>query len=229
MLLQSQSPFDHALLRDLLNHELAALAPECAGVFGRHGLFIGCDGGLSAHISTPMLGRRTGLHVAAPDQLAGDLRCGVDELPFGDESFRLVVLQHVLERIADPRRLCAEVVRVLEPGGVVMITGFAAWGVWRPLLSWLGRRLPPLHYASAWSAGRALARSGVDVYAQRRVGPPRIRAAGARLPLPAPLRPSWLLLARKRNKGLQLRAHPVALRPRGVRARLASGAQRARA
>lgn len=226
MPLQSSTLFQTAALRALLSHELAALAPECAGVFGRQGLFIGCEAELAAHLSTPMLGRRVGLQVQDAEHLGGDVACSPAGLPFADESFRLVVVQHAFELIADLAGLREEVVRVLEPGGVAMICGFAPYGAWRPWLLWQGRNGGALNCVSAAGWRRALAGAGVDTYAQRRVGPARL--AGG-LPLPPLLRPSWLLLARKRGQAARLRAQTIALRPRGVPARLASGTQRASA
>jgi hypothetical protein len=229
MLLQPQPPFPTAALRDVFAQERAALAPECAGVFGRQGLFIGCDAELVEHMAAPMLGRRIGLRVQATDQLIGDALCAPAELPFPDDSFRLVVVQHAFERVADAAGMRAEVMRVLESGGTAMIVGFARFGAWRPWLAWHGRDQPPWQYASAAAWRRALARGGVDVYAQRRIGPSRIAVGGGSVLLPAALRPSWLLLARKRSANALLRAHPVALQPRSVHANLASGTQRASA
>jgi hypothetical protein len=229
MLLQPQPPFPTAALRDVFAQERAALAPECAGVFGRQGLFIGCDAELVEHMAAPMLGRRIGLRVQSPDRLIGDALCVPAELPFPDDSFRLVVVQHAFERIADAAGLRDEVMRVLESGGTAMIVGFARFGAWRPWLAWHGRDQPPCHYASAAAWRRALARGGVDVYAQRRIGPSRIGVGAGSLKLPAALRSSWLLLARKRSANSLLRAHPVALQRRGVHANLASGTQRASA
>lgn len=221
----AQTPFQTAALRQWLQQEIAAIAPECAGVFGRQGLFIGCDTGLGA-VGTPMLGRRFGLHLSTPGRLAGDVRCAVAELPFADDSFRLVVLQHAFEA-GDAAALRSEVARVLEPGGLLVVSGFARFGPWRPWLAWCARPLRPLQCASALAWRRALAEAGVDTYAQRRIGSLTLGATTLRLP--APLRPSWLLLARKRSQAALARVRPVALKPRGVRVRLASGTQRASA
>lgn len=228
MLLNPQSPLTTDALRDVFAHERADLAPECAGVFGRQGLFIGCDPELLDHTATPMLGRRIGLRVRGPQRLGGDVECAPDELPFADDSFRLVVLQHAFEHVADVAALRQEIVRVLEPGGVAMIVGFARFGVWRSWLAWHRRNLPSARYASAAAWRRALSQAGVDVYAQRRIGLARVSVGGAQLIVPRVLRPSWLLLARKRSVNAS-RARTVALRPRTVRANLASGTQRASA
>lgn len=227
MPLTAQTPFQTAALRHWLQQETLALAPECAGVFGRQGLFIGCEQGFGAALSSPMLGRRFGLHMAAPGQLAGDVHCAAAELPFADESFRLIVLQHAFEWMDDAAALRAELVRVLEPGGILMVSGFARFGPWRPWLAWRVHRFGGLRCASAGSWRRALAQDGVDTYSQRRIG--LLQADSLALALPSALRPSWLLLARKRSQAALTRVRPVSLKPRGVRARLASGTQRASA
>ncbi len=217
-------------LRALFAQERAALAPECAGVFGRQGLFIGCEAEFAGQMVTPMLGRRIGLHLQGSGRLVGDAVCAPDELPFADDSFRLVVLHHAFECLAAPEALREEIVRVLEPGGVALIVGFARFGAWRPWLAWQtrGQAAPP-QPASAGAWRRALARGGVDVYAERRIGAQRLSLAGAELRLPPALRSSWLLLARKRSTNALLRTRPVALRPRVARTHLASGTQRASA
>lgn len=220
-------PISAAALRAILAQECTALAPECAGVFGRQGLFIGCDAELIGHLATPMLGRRVGLHVLSRDRFGGDARCAPGELPFADESFRLVVVQHAFEQIDDAALLRDEVVRVLEPGGMAMIVGFARFGIWRPWLAWHERRRA--RYASALSWRGALVARGVDVYAQRRIGRTSLAFRHMRVPLPSIFRPSWLLLARKRSSAALAARHPVVLRRRPVRAHLASGTQRASA
>lgn len=52
-----------------------------------------------------------------------------DELPFEDASFRGLVLDNVLEHIADPTKLLCEIARVLLPGGtfVVGVPGIAGY------------------------------------------------------------------------------------------------------
>lgn len=222
----AQTPFQTAALRHWLQQEIAAMAPECAGVFGRQGLFIGCGASLDRGVGTPMLGRRFNLHLTAPGRLAGDVHCAAAELPFADDSFRLVVLQHAFEA-GDAAALRSEVARVLEPGGLLVVSGFARFGPWRPWLAWRVRSLGPLQCASTLAWRSALAQEGVDAYAQRRIG--SLPWGAGALRLPAPLRPSWLLLARKRSQGALTRVRPVALKPRGVRAHLASGTQRASA
>ena len=50
-----------------------------------------------------------------------DLRQGdVQELPYQDGAFDLVMAAHVLEHLADPQPAIAEMVRVLRPGGMLL-------------------------------------------------------------------------------------------------------------
>jgi SAM-dependent methyltransferase len=60
--------------------------------------------------------------VAALDgvDLVGALPCDVQELPFPDESFDVVVANHMLYHVPDPARAAAGLARVLRPGGVLM-------------------------------------------------------------------------------------------------------------
>ena len=48
------------------------------------------------------------------------LQADVNSLPFADSSFDVVLVAHVLEHMADPKRSLAELHRVLRPGGVLV-------------------------------------------------------------------------------------------------------------
>jgi len=48
-------------------------------------------------------------------------------LPFGDAAFDLVICSEVLEHIVDHRRAMAELVRVLKPGGILVVSVPRAW------------------------------------------------------------------------------------------------------
>lgn len=96
--------------------------------------------------STPWLQ----LHTA--DRLRGSLRCASDSLPIADASLGLVVLQHAHEFCADPPQLIAECVRVLMPGGRLLVCGFNPWSWSR----WQWRR--HCRYRPALWSPRQLAR-----------------------------------------------------------------------
>ena len=78
-----------------------------------------------------------------PDSEVGmDCRSGdASSLPWPDRSFDLVVINHVLEHVADPWLACREAARVLRHGGIfyVGVPNFGSWqsqvfgGSWFPL------------------------------------------------------------------------------------------------
>ncbi len=220
--------------------ELAALAPELAGLHGEHGLFVRADASAPHALSAPMLGRWWRLHARDRHGLRGDAICGADELPFADDTFRVVLIQHAAD-VLDARRVDAfrqEIGRVLAPEGLAVIVGLHPVSLWRP---WLRRRRrgaePALVHDSVSAWRRALARHGVDVYALRRLGPfwPRSAPVDALPSLPpwrrlsGLLRPSFVLLARKRRVGARP-VRPAARRDEyALRPSLAAAALRHRA
>jgi SAM-dependent methyltransferase len=52
--------------------------------------------------------------------LAGARTCDAQDLPFGDGTFDVVVADHMLYHVPDPRRAAAEFARVLRPGGILL-------------------------------------------------------------------------------------------------------------
>lgn len=92
-------------------------------------------------LSMPMLEcARTGLREAGLD---ATLRQGdVCALPYPDDTFDLVMSAHLLEHLPDPRVALAEMVRVLKPGGrlVVSVTRRSWLGMWIHL-RWRTHRL----------------------------------------------------------------------------------------
>lgn len=229
------NPFAAEPVQRLLAEELRALAPELAGVFGRHGLAIQAGPPMQPAPSAPMLGRLFRLHVAGRERLSGDLDCDPAQLPFVDASFRLVLVQHVAEAIEHPDAFRSEIARIVEPGGILMVLGFQPLGLWRPWLLWQQWRSggAAVRTRPAWQWREALAEAGIDAYAIRRIGPLTRRIETSTRAMPplarkalAPLRPSWLLLARKRSLGPTLIARKALLRAPAVSPQLASGTQR---
>ncbi|MFN8707241.1 MAG: class I SAM-dependent methyltransferase [Planctomyces sp.] len=65
------------------------------------------------------------LHGSQHIDVAHDLN---KPLPFGSEEFDTILLSDVLEHIAEPHRLCAEMARILRPGGKCLLnTPFFYW------------------------------------------------------------------------------------------------------
>lgn len=233
----SDSLFATPAARTLLDLELAALAPQLAGLYGAQGLFVRAHAQSPKVVSAPMLARLLRLHVEAPEFLGGDATCAARSLPFADDSFRLVLVQHATERMADPAAFQDEVARVLAPEGVAIIIGFSALSPWRGWIAAQQRQgAAPLTLVGPGQWRRRLAQQGVDAYSLRRIGSvwPQDEASEREHSHRGslwqrgldPLRASYLLLARKRREA----ATPLRLRPTtdlGMSPRLAPGAQRA--
>jgi SAM-dependent methyltransferase len=66
-------------------------------------------------------------------RLAGPLVARADLLPFADDSVQRIVLQHALDMRPAPQALLRESVRVLAPGGILVLFGFDALSptIWR--------------------------------------------------------------------------------------------------
>jgi SAM-dependent methyltransferase len=48
-------------------------------------------------------------------------KCDVQNLPFGDNEFDLVLCNHVLEHVDDDRRAMREILRVMKPGALAIL------------------------------------------------------------------------------------------------------------
>ncbi len=150
--------------------------------------------------------------------LRGDLACTVDALPWEDDAFRLVFLQHVGEMLPTDTGLIDELARVLAPGGMLVWSGLSPWSPWRAWMSWQVRgsvSAPRVLHVVA--SRRQLLARGLAVAGVEHVGgcwPPH----HVRTVLPrwlGPLRGAWLLLGAKQQAAL------TPLRPRNLRERVA--------
>ena len=172
-----------------------------------------------AHLSA------TRLH-ADGDRLRGDVVCSALALPMEDESFQLVLAQHLGDMQPEPG-LVEEIARVLAPGGLLLWSGFNPWSPWLAWIHWHtrgGGRVPQTLHADALR--RRLQRAQLATLALDYLGScwPRHEAelpqAGARRGrLLAPLRGTYLVAARKQ------RAVLTPLRPRVARPGVALGAR----
>jgi SAM-dependent methyltransferase len=235
MPVETRDFYQQPAVRSLLRQELATLAPILAGIYGTTGLF------LRAHASAPdglpanLLGNVIGLALDEAQVFRGGLSCAPDELPLAGESCKLVVVQHLFERLDDPAACMSEIARVLAPEGVLLVLGFNPLSLWRPWLAGTARRTRlALKFRSAQSWATTIGALGIDVLQTRYSGawspwsmpsaePTEATATTAPL---ARLRGGWLLLARKRRSvltPLRLRrdARELARNPR-----LAPGAHR---
>ncbi len=50
-----------------------------------------------------------------------DYKCDVQDLPFEDNTYDIVICNHVLEHVTDDRKAMQEILRVLKPGGFAIM------------------------------------------------------------------------------------------------------------
>ncbi len=234
----SRSFYSSAPIQALFARELRALEPVLSGIYGNSGLFLRAHGAAPANLPAHLLGRMVALTLSDA-QFDGDVRCAPAQLPFANETFKLLIAQHVFEQMPRPDDCVADIARVLAPEGVALILGFNPVSLWRPWLALNGPRSGPrlrLRSARAWQ--QMLAREQVDtlqvrypgtLWPRAESGQPSTSETGLLATFLGRIGSSWLLLARKRRSTLtplRLRStqRDVALNPR-----LAPGAHRARA
>lgn len=204
--------YQHPAVRSQLQHELAALAPILAGVYGTTGLFLRAHEAAPDNLPANLLANVVGLALDEAQILRGGLACDPGELPLAGESCKLVVVQHLLERLDEPAACMTEIARVLAPEGVLLVLGFNPLSLWRPWLAGAMRRARlPLRIRSAQSWAATIDAQGIDVLQTRYSGAwspwsaasaEQTGAAGVAAVALARLRGGWLLLARKQRSVL---------------------------
>jgi len=109
-------------------------------------------------------------------------------LPTSDACFDFLIVNHLYEHVADPRRLFSEVSRVLKPGGSAYVSAGSRWAFLEPhyrlpFLSWLPRGLADRYVR--WT-GRARSYRGIRFLGyrslQRAMDVPGLRRADMMLP-----------------------------------------------
>ncbi len=209
-MVEATNPYASAPMQALLAREIAALAPVLSAAYGNCGLLLRPRQG-GATLPAHLLGKIVELDVEDDGLLAGAVRCAPWQLPFASESFKVLIVQHALERIVDAEACVAELARVLAPEGIALMLGFNPLGTWRP---WLMRRARGLRLRSARVCKAQLEREQIDTLQVRFPGEllPRVKTTtGPEKPthsLLARFGSSWLLIARKRRSTLT----PIRLR-----------------
>jgi len=218
---RAQDIYASAPMRGLLAEESVAYMPDVRRCAGSRALLLSAaaDDGPP---NPPYLGQWVTLRLAE-GRFQGDVSACADEpLPFVDGAFDLILLRHALELA--PLSL-DEIVRVLVPGGLLVLTGVSPLSGWTPWWLWRTR------------GGAAHARSPIQLAARLRrseVQVERVQRVGTWLPLASAvpgrahgwLGGGYVLVARKRGPAsapTRLRPKPVAA---PVRAGLAPGARR---
>lgn len=156
--------------------------------------------------------RATRLHVE-DDGFGGDLRCANDALPYEDDAFHFIVVQHAGDALAQPDALVDELARVLAPGGTLLWFGLNPWSPWMLWLHWQGRRgvaLPHARHADALRRRLHHAQLTPGVGATIGTCWPTRPARAEHPRLLAPLRCAWMLSASKQRAVLTpLRQRPL--------------------
>lgn len=200
-----------APLRRLQDEQMRALIPDVQRCHGTHALLLTATRS-DVPPASPMLGCWAVLRFVG-DSYRGDLMAAANEpLPFIDDAFQLILMRHVLEVVATPVDVLTDAVRMLEPGGVLVITGVHPFSIWSAWFCWRGRMgVRRLHFP--FGLNGALLRAGMEVERITRVGRswPGGRSTGAGLG--CLLGGGYVLVARKRRQTVvRLRLNRVVAR-----------------
>ena len=91
----------------------------------------------------------------------------IEQLPFPDGSFDVVVIVTVLCLVADRAGAVREAARVLRPGGRLVIGDLGRWSAWaarRRVKAWLGSQLwQSAHFSTATGLSHLVERAGLIV------------------------------------------------------------------
>lgn len=143
--------------------KIASIVSARKAFAGKHVLEIGTGAGVMAVYFSELVGMN-GKVTATDVHDQRQVREGYDffpvadiELPFLDQSFDIVIYNHVIEHVGDraaQRRHLAEIRRVLKDDGILYIAAPNRWAVVEPhfrlaFLSWLPRNLRSLYVRCA--------------------------------------------------------------------------------
>lgn len=98
------------------------------------------------------------------------------QLEFADGSFDHIAAMHIMSVVPEPERVMAEMVRVLRPGGTVLIVNhFARAAHETGWLAWLERKLAPLADLLGWHSdferSRVLSTPGLTLIEETHLPP----------------------------------------------------------
>lgn len=123
--------------------------------------------------SLPSLSRAM---TADPRRVGRYLAGGAYALPFGSDSFQAVVCIGVLPVLDHPGQALDEMIRVLQPGGLLLVETLNAWNpvaVARRVLAFVRQRPTRLHYGSARGLERLMSTRGARPLQRLPILPPR--------------------------------------------------------
>jgi SAM-dependent methyltransferase len=210
-----------APMRGLLADETVAYLPDLRRCTGSRALLLSAAS-QDGPPNPPYLGQWVTLRLAQ-GRFQGDVRALVTEpLPFVDRAFDLVLLRHALE----PAPLSLdEIIRVLAPGGMLVLTGVNPLSGWTPWWLWQTRG-SSAHATSPIQLAARLRRADLQVERVQRVGRALPLSSNGSNEASGLLGGGYVLVARKKGP----MSVPTRLRPKPVttpvRAGLAPGARR---
>lgn len=201
-------------MRALQEAQSRVVLPELQRCAGSYGLLLATSGG-DAPPALPLLACWVHLRVLG-GQYGGDLVGATDEpLPFADDAFDVVWLRHALEVLPLSAPVLQEAIRVLAPGGMLVIAGLHPLGGWAPWFYWSTRGSMQHLHAPLW-LGHTLRRAGMDIVGTRRVGHPWPMAGSGGGACSGLWGGGYVLMARKqRCLVTPLRLHAMPLRAPG--------------
>lgn len=114
---------------ELLEDEIQALGPILDKLFGYHILQLGTTAKLDVLSASPITHK---LYLGGSDETAHGQStvARLCALPFKSDSIDVVVLHHALDFAVDSRAALREAVRVLRPGGHLILICFQPWSLW---------------------------------------------------------------------------------------------------
>ena len=143
MITGSDIPFALPDLDALLREELARVPHHAARLPAGRALVVqACAANRSLPVDTRHLGAIR-LH-ADQDVLRGDVLCSANAMPWEDDAFRLVLVQHAGVHGSDANGMIDECARVLAPGGTLLWFGLNPWSPSRAWIHWQARSGMPL-------------------------------------------------------------------------------------
>jgi SAM-dependent methyltransferase len=210
---RDETIYASAPVRRLQDEETRAMTPALQRCVGDYALLIGTSPEDAAPPALPMLGCWIRMQLHGGRYRGDVLAAGDEPLPFVDDAFELVLLQHALEASAVPGPMLDEAIRVLAPGGVLAITGVHPMSAWAPWFRWRSRGAGiRLGMPLRWIA--ELQREGFEIELAQRVGGVWPGAGMAPALSAKLLGGGFVLIARKRRRvvtPLRIKPVPVAV------------------